>query len=214
MAELRGRAARRTNREQDIDVVLRTPGQRGIIQLSSSSRRAAHKILPMLKPSADATHRAMHTKREREKTGQKVRRLVVNFKSRIQAAHISLSKTASEDSKWMRILGRWVERARQIEDELTKYETVGDALKQREMELAVAIEENQKLARELRQSIQKMETSRESWAAVRWTTDNSGAVGRGPPGHIATSPFSLYDPPFERQDLARLLDDAGKKGPQ
>lgn len=211
MAELMGSVEGRDAYEPAVEVILRAPGQRGILRKARSLRQGASVVLPLLGPAHSASIRVQQAKREREKRGSTINTLTMALKTRLQKMHVGFSKSAGADDRLVQRVGRMVETIRRIEEEFTAYRALLTETQERENAVAEATELNQTLSRELRQNLQRIDAASKSWASVRWTTDNAGATGRGPPGRIAYSPFTMYDPPFEVQDVVRLLEDTSKR---
>lgn len=210
MSELVGTAEGRDAYEPAVEIVLQAPGQRGILRKARALKKEASAVVPLFNPANSAAIRVQQARREREKRGAAVGTLTAELKTRLQKMHVNFSKKA-RDERLVKSLGRMVEMMRRLEEEFAAYRELQTETQEREALVTDAIELNQTLARELRQNLQRIDAASKSWTSVRWTTDNASAVGRGPPGRIAYSPFTLYDPPFEVQDVVRLLEDTNKR---
>lgn len=72
-------------------------------------------------------------------------------------------------------------------------------------ELEATIKESHLLVEELRRQIENQKSLGNMWMHTKWTREASTAVGRGPPGNIAFNPFSIHDPPFEKQEVTQII---------
>ena len=78
-------------------------------------------------------------------------------------------------------------------------------------DMKMAVQKTNELSREFQQELKRVETVAESWLDLKWSSDNTTAVGRGPPGYIVYNPFAQYSLPYEVADVRRVIDEGNKR---
>jgi hypothetical protein len=96
---------------------------------------------------------------------------------------------------------RNVEKLREKEAELD-----GD-----DEELAAQVARANRLAEELKKQSDRQLSMATSFMNTKYNKDAATAVGRGPPGGIAFSPFTSHDPMFEREEVVQTIIDNNRR---
>ncbi len=67
------------------------------------------------------------------------------------------------------------------------------------------------LAGEIKRQIESVAALTRSVMGTQFNRDAKTAVGRGPPGHVAFSPFTANDPLFERDDVIQVILESNRR---
>jgi len=188
-------------------VSLPTPGQRGVVQSLLGARMNMRRIKPALDHVQESSKAIMKRRRRRAKVRAALR-TEADATSRQCAALIT--KLADETVAQPKVRKALEQIARGL-SHMKKALDMEDEVMDDATAIQEAIDSNQALAAELKQQVTDVTALSESWMRIRWTKDATTAVGRGPPGYIAFSPFTAHDPLFEKQDVVQLLTEGGRR---
>jgi hypothetical protein len=197
-------------------VTLFTPGQRGVMQSLMGMRMGARRIKPTLDRVQESSKIVLKKNKRRIKVRtalkdelSKTTKQCSAIVARISAGDATLETTLKVLERIARGLSH-IQKAVDMEDEAIAEMGDGED-KDGTQILQEAIESNQHLASELRQQMTDATSLSESWMRIKWTKDSTTAVGRGPPGYIAFSPFTAHDPLFEKTDVVQLLTETNRR---
>lgn len=79
------------------------------------------------------------------------------------------------------------------------------------LEPEAVIKQCDQLTGELKRQIETVTSLTRSIMGTQFNRDAKTAVGRGPPGHIAFSPFTANDPLFERDDVMQVIIETNRR---
>lgn len=194
--------------ETPIQVALSSPGQRGVMQTLMSVRMGMRRI----KPTLDKVQESSKMLIGRRKRKRKIRTALKNEveKTRTQCNRI-VAKIVEGTLTDMRVIRKQLELVAKGLSHINKAVEMEEEFQEDDTTLQDALESNQSLAGELRQQMDEMTTLGESWMRIKWNKDAMTAVGRGPPGFIAFSPFTANDPLFDKPDVIQILTDNGRR---
>lgn len=197
-------------REGEVDIRLRlnAPGQRGILQSLLEVKKTAARLLPKYRDMQVSNTMVLKKKKSNSahvRALNKALRKAQRYVNKLQL----LPEDASNQAKraaLIRGISVAIETGITANQEKDPEETEGLT-----KELKTAIRKTEELSRDFQHDSKRFDTVAESWLDVKWTTDNSTAVGRGPPGHVAFSPLTQYRLPYDVTEVMRVIEEANKR---
>ena len=187
---------------------LNTPGQRGVLQSLVEIKKSASKLLPKYQAVQTVTKRV--NLKQNPVTTQTRRLNKYLTKSKRYLDKIQLL-TTDDEAKRTKLLGT-LARALQIALNANQVlQNSSESLQELSSSMKLAVGKTNELGREFQQELKRVETVAESWLDLKWSSDNSTAVGRGPPGHITYNPFGQYTLPYDTNDVKRVIEDANRR---
>ena len=231
---LKGVALRPGPRERGITVDIPAPGQRGILQALMTGRQNLTNIKPLLETVNETSGRIRKKKAKRLAVHQKLTghtQTLKNYCNKI-LSHVYESVVAGGDdeqddgdatgAKGLRKKKK-LKKARAAAVHMTPDDMAGvlrtvlrqvdkieaDMILEEELiedvKPEVLMRETNALAGELHKQVDAIGTLTRSVMNTQFNRDARTAVGRGPPGRIAFSPFTTNDPLFEREDVVQVI---------
>lgn len=86
-----------------------------------------------------------------------------------------------------------------------------EAILEESLESTDLAQQSARLAGELKRQIESVASLTRSIMGTQFNRDAKTATGRGPPGHIAFSPFTANDPLFERDDVMQVILETNRR---
>jgi hypothetical protein len=198
-------SAPRDGEKYPIRVQLFAPGQRGILQSVVESRTKSARIIPKLTEVQKTSNIALKTSRELRRKDHALRNSLVRAKGYLNKLQLH-DKVSPKIKTHLANISKLLNTAT---DSLPAVDDHGDNAEREQ--LRQAIRESQSLCKEFQGEIKRINNVAESWMDVKWSADNTSAVGRGPPGHIAHNTFDQYTPHYDVNDVKKVIDDANRR---
>ena len=202
-----------------IKLTLPSPGQRGIVQAIVQGKRDLQSIRPQLKQVAKASKPQLkHHERQQHVQSRLVAQVdrVKRYCHELNNKHTARKEEAKANGDteppvisaedWEHAIQKILKGMEAIEKGTSAAQRLVLNDKQA-AKLDTTVQEVEKLSADLRHQIDNQQSMGTSWMHTKWTREASTAVGRGPPGHLAFSPFTIHDPPFERNEVLQVILD-------
>lgn len=197
--------AGRTPDETSTRIRLHAPGPRGTLQTVLAIKKSANALLPKFTKSHELADPLVVDLKTHRKRNQRLTKLLDRLKKDTNKLLVG-GHEMTDDQRFKILCSVSTAVGKAIETNATETDAARDTKKLQEA--LATLDSN---ARDFAEGLKRIEMVADSWKDVGWATNNPTAMGRGPPGHIAYSPFAQYRMPYDVTEVRKVNEEANKR---